>query len=683
MRVGRCILPAVVALLCVATSFAADLPIGRVVLFSSGVGYFERAGTLQGNTTVELSFRVDQINDILKSMTLQDLGGGKIGAVTYAPQDPLEHTLKSFAVDVVGADSLAELLHSLMGAKVSILTADATVAGTILGIEEQEKSAGDNVITYQALNLLTDKGIVQVPIWHMKSVTLTEEKLSSDLQKALAAIAASRDLDKRKVGISFAGSGARQVRVGYLLETPVWKTSYRLLAGSDKLFIQGWAIVENTTDDDWDKVNLALVSGQPISFIENLYEPLYAYRPTIQPQIAATTRPQTYEGAVEREADETARRPVTAARPMVTAGAAAPPPAPAYAGGRGAGLAKAAADRVELSLGEEVGVQAAAEGGKVGELFQYAIDQPITIPRQQSAMIPIINQAIEGRKVSIYNAAVNSKHPLNGLKLKNSSALHLMGGPITVFDGGIYAGDALINDVPPGDERMLSYAVDLGVRVDSESESKPDQTSLALKISRGVLTVTIKQVSEQTYTIKNVSADKRAVIVEHPLRSGWELVEPKQADERTESIYRFEVPVEAGKSAKLVVSEERPMSQTVALVSTDNDTIAMYMRAPKISDQLKAAMQKIITMKTAVADVEKQIADREARLKEIGDEQDRIRKNMEQLDRNSDLYKSYVDKFAAQEKEFETLRAEIKKLKADLTAKQKELEDYILGLDIK
>jgi len=675
MRIRSVVPVAVVLALVAVSSFAAELPISQVVLFSSGVGHFQRAGTIQGNCSVDLSFRVDQINDLLKSMTLQDLSGGKIGPVTYAPQDPLSHTLRSFAVDVVGNESLAELLYSLLGAKVSIVTADGPVAGTIMGVEEQEKSVGENVVTYEVLNLLTDKGIVQVPVWHMKSVTLTEEKLSSDLQKALAAIAASRDLDKRTVSVSFLGQGSRQVRVGYLLETPVWKTSYRLLAGGDKLFIQGWAIVENTTDDDWKGVSLALVSGQPISFIENLYEPLYVDRPVVEPQIAATTRPQMYEGAFE------SKEP---AKPVAMAPA---PPAPGTAGAR---RAEAAADRAagaELAyamLGRgglaEAGVEAAVGAGKVGELFQYAIDQPVSIARQQSAMIPIINQDIAGQKVSIYNASVNSKHPLNGLKVKNSTSLHLMGGPITVFDGGVYAGDALINDVPPGDERLLSYAVDLAVRVDSESESRPDQTSLALKISHGVLTVTSKQVSEQTYTLKNVGAEARTVIVEHPLRDGWKLVAPKQAAERTADVYRFEVPVEAGKSAKLTVSEELPMSHTVALTDANADRVAVFVRAPKISNEMKAALQKILEMKTAIAGIQQQIDEHEDRLEEIGEEQARIRQNMEQLDHESELYKSYVQKFAAQEKEFETIQAEIKKLKADLTAKQKQSQDYIMGL---
>ncbi|HCU35524.1 MAG TPA: hypothetical protein DGT21_08715 [Armatimonadetes bacterium] len=680
----RTLVPLAGLLIIAACSSAADLPISRVVLFSSGVGYFERAGTVQGNTTVELSFRVDQINDMLKSMTLQDMGGGTIGAITYAPQDPLSHTLRSFSVDVIGNQSLADLLRSLIGAKVSVVTADATVKGTVMGVEQQEKSVGDNVVTFDVVNLLSEKGIVQVPIWHMKSVTLAEEKLSGDLTKALAAIAGSRDLDKRTVKIELNGAGAREVAIGYLLETPVWKTSYRLMTQKDGLFIQGWAIVENTTDADWERVRLGLVSGQPISFIENLYEPLYVQRPVIQPQIAAIARPRIYEGAVERE-EAYAADMAPSAPPMAMA---APAPAEkrrsAMAGAAGpAGVYGQIGDDVSGAIDLSVrGVESAAEGGKVGELFQYAISAPVTIARQQSAMIPIINQAVEGRKISIYNASQNARHPYNGIKVKNSTALHLMGGPITVFDGGVYAGDALIDDVPPGDERMIAYAVDLGVRVDSTSADKSDALAVSLKIVKGLLTTTSKQVSEKTYTIKNVAADDRLVVVEHPLRAGWKLIEPAKADERTDALYRFHVPVAAGKSATLKTLEERPVSQTVWLKDTDTDDLGMFMRVREISEQMKAALTKLRDMRGAINAIDKQIEEREERLEEIGEEQERIRQNMEQLDHDSELYKTYVSKFAEQEKEFETLRGEIKKLKADRAVKEKELTDYVESLNV-
>ncbi len=684
MMKTRRVLVCITLLALVATvTAAAELPLTRIVLFSSGVGYFHHQGSVEGDATVTMSFRVAQINDILKSMVLQDLGGGTIGPVTYAPEDPLERTLQSFAVNISDNPSLDELLDSLRGARIEAVS-DKTVQGTILGVEEQQKSVGDNILSFMVVNILTEGGIVEVPIWQMKSVRLLDENLNADLNKALAAIAANRDVSKRQVSLSFKGEGKREVSVGYLLETPVWKTTYRLVADAGKSFLQGWAIVENTTDEDWENVGLALVSGRPISFTQDLYKPLYVPRPEVPVSVQVAAVPQTYEGAMEapKEAEAVAAAPA----PPGAAGADAAKAARGGGlGGRGAGGYGAGStfrgDIMAADALARAGVTAAAAGEEVGELFQYAIQQPISIARQGSAMIPIVNQAIEGEKVSIYNPSVNAKHPLNGLKLKNTTGLHLMGGPITVFDGGAYAGDALIEDLGQDDERLISYAVDLGVEVVPESGTG-SHTQVSLKISRGVLVVVSKQKSEMTYTIKNRAGDERVVLVEHPLRSGWELVEPKEPEEKTRSLYRFKVAVAPDKTEKLTVVEEMQMRETTALTDQNADQIAVYIKTRKMSDKVKAALGRIVEMKSKVAALAEQVATKEARLKEIGEEQDRIRQNMEQLDHDSDLYKKYVEKLTAQEDEFDKIRGEIAALKEQVQKAQAELDDYILKLDV-
>jgi hypothetical protein len=662
---------------------ATEVPLTRVVLFSSGVGYFQHQGTVDGDATVGMSFRVEQINDILKSLVLQDLGGGQIGPVTYAPQDPLERTLESFAVDISGNPSLGDLLDSLRGADVQI-AAESTVTGTVIGREWQEKTVGDNVLEFEVINLLTDAGIVQVPVWQMKFMRLLDRELAADLDKALAAIAANRDVSKRQVQLSFLGTGTRPVSVGYLLETPVWKTTYRLVAEDDKGFLQGWAIVENTTDEDWEGVSLALISGRPVSFTQDLYQPLYVSRPDVPVSVQAAAAPRLFEGAMDDEGgadmamEESVGAPKMAMRSAGRAGAAgaagAAPPAPGLAFGMGYG--GMVADALAYS-----GVQAAASGGEVGELFQYAIDMPVSIARQGSAMIPIVNQAIEARKVSIYNAQSDAVHPMNGLRLVNTSGLSLMAGPITVFDGGVYAGDALIDNLGPGDERLISYAMDLGVEVVTRPETT-DRPETSIKIVKGVMIVTSKQVSKISYTIKNRTDAARTVLVEHPLRDQWKLIEPAEAAETTRGLYRFEVAVAADASEKLIVSEELPISERVSLTSESLSRVAVYLRAQTISEAVKTALAKVIDMKTGLATIERNIEVKQARLEQIGVEQERIRQNMEQLDHDSDLYKKYVAKLTAQEDEFDKVRGEIDALEVERSKAQREMENFIAGLNV-
>lgn len=656
---------------------AADLPLTDVVLYTSGVGFFQHQGLVHGDQTVTMAFRVDQVNDILKSMVLQDLSGGTIGPVTYAPRDPLERTLRSFAVDIGDEPSLGTLLSRLRGAEVKMVTTSAgTVTGTVLGTEWQEKSVGENVLRFEVVNLVTVSGLKQIPIWHIESVELVSEELSGDLTKALAAIAANRDVSRRQVELHFNGAGARTVSVGYLLETPVWKTSYRLVADEGESFLQGWAIVENTTDEDWEGVRLALVSGRPISFTQDLYEPIYVPRPDVPVSVPIAAAPKRYEGALE-EAVEAEAAPGEDRRAMMRGMA---PPAPmmaapmATAGGFGGTMV--AADALAGT-----GVAAAAAGAEVGEMFHYAINQPITIDRQGSAMIPIVNQAIETEKLSIYNPRDNSKYPLHGLRIKNTTGLALMGGAITVFEGGAYAGDALIDDLGAGDERLVSYAADLGLEVSPEQKGG-DRLQEGMKIVRGVLYVTLKETAAVEYTIKSRADAARTVLLEHPRREDWELVEPAQAQETTRTLYRIEVEVPAGETVKQMVREQHQLTERVVLTSEAMDRIAIYVRAQNVPEAVKQALGRVVEMKQAIAALDQQIADREARLEQIGEEQERIRQNMEQLDHDSDLYRRYVAKFSEQEDEFDKIRTEIEGLKQERNTKQQELENYLANLNV-
>ncbi|MEA3400480.1 MAG: hypothetical protein U9R79_04470 [Armatimonadota bacterium] len=662
---------------------AAELPLRSVVLFSSGVGYFEHEGMVHGDETVAMSFRVEQINDILKSMVLQDMSGGTIGPVTYAPQDPLERTLRSFAVDIADEPPLGQLLSRLRGEEVRITTSEGGVTGTVLGTEFQEKSVGDDILKFEVVNVVTEEGMKQVPIWHIDSVTLAGEELSSDLRKALAAIAANRDVSKRQVELHFKGEGARQVSVGYLLETPVWKTSYRLVADEGESFLQGWAIVENTTDEDWEQVRLSLVSGRPVSFEQDLYQPLYVDRPDVPVQTQVAARPKRYGAALEeaREVEEAEVAAEEAPRETARRAPAGPqgpqgPVAMGVAGGAGAGRAMLAADALA-----EAGVAAAAAGEEVGEMFHYAISQPVTISRQGSAMIPIVNQAVETEKLSIYSPEANAKHPMHGLRLTNSTGLALMGGAITVFEGGAYAGDALIDDLGRDDERLVSYAVDTEVEVAPEGKGGR-QIRESVKIVNGVLHAKMTETDEIVYTVKNRAEEARTVLIEHRRRGGWELVEPEEAAETTRNLYRLAVEVAPDQTEKLTVRMEHPVTERIALTSESLDRVAYYMRWDETPDDVKQALQKIIDMKRQIADLDTQIETKQARLQQIDDEQARIRQNMEQLDHDSELYQKYVAKLTEQEDEFDQVRKEIDQLTQQRNSLQKELEDYVSKLSV-
>ena len=296
-------------------------------------------------------------------------------------------------------------------------------------------------------------------------------------------------------------------------------------------------------------------------------------------------------------------------------------------------------------------------------------------------MIPIVSGDIGGEKLDLYDASSTPKHPMNAFRLKNTSGEHLMGGAITVFDGGAYAGDALIDDLSAGDERLITYAVDLGTEVAVDQDNVAGET--VLTIDKGVLYAKHKETLTTTYTLKDRTQQPRVVLVQQPIEPGWNLVEPAKPEEKTADYYRFRVALAAQATAKLVVKQEQPQVETFALLDPDVlPQITIFVQAKEISPKLKAALQEIITRRAAIADVQTQRAQKEARLKEIADEQSRIRQNMAQLDRNSDLYKKYVEKLTAQEDEFDATRKASAALNDQQYKLQNDLDAYIRGLSV-
>jgi hypothetical protein len=659
-----------------AVLFAADeLPVKRITLFTSGVGFFQREGEVTGDTSVELSFRTEQINDLLKSMVLQDYGGGKIAPVVFGSPEPIEHTLKSFAIDITDNPPLSGLLNRMRGAKAEI-AAPKEIQGVIVGVETQRQKVKDEVVEVHVLNLLTDQGMRALPLEQVQQIKILDVPLDSDLRSALNVLAGSHDAQRKPVRLSFVGHGKRRVSVGYTLEAPIWRTSYRLeLQDGKPSFLQGWALIQNTTDEDWRAVNLTLVSGRPISFIMDLYQPLFVPRPTVVPEIYASLRPPVYEGGVEtgKQSEMMLRK---AAAPMEQARDFGVAPGGALA----ATATMEAARQTELGLAGR-GVSAMVSAGGVGELFQYAMDQPVTVGRHKSAMLPIVNAPIDTEKVSIYNETVQHRFPLDGLRVKNTTGLVLMQGPITVFDGGTYAGDARIEDLQPKEQRLLSYALDLKVEVEPLQHGDVSELT-SIQIRKSVATVTQRLTQAKTYTMRNKAAEKRIVLVEHPFRPDWQLVDTPKPVERTPSVYRFQVAVAAGKSEKLAIKEEHLISESVGLVNADLNMLLLYSRSAVISPKVKAALEKVVGMRNALSDLQRRSGQIDQQLNDITTEQTRIRDNMRVLAQNSELYARYVKELDQQETRIAGLREQLSKLRADEETQHKQLDDYIAGLEV-
>ncbi len=648
------------------------LPLERVTLFTSGVGYFEHRATIQGEREISLTFEAEDVNDLLKSMVVQDLGGGTISAVTYGSRDPVAKALQSFAVDLTNNLTLAQLFGSLRGERVEVEPREGAIQGRILSVETRAEREKEGVVQRDYLNLLTDEGIRSVAFDGIRAIRLLDPHLAQEVKQALDTLALGRDNQKKTVTLSFSGEGERPVRVGYIQETPVWKTSYRLvLSEGDSAYLQGWAIVENTTNRDWDGVVLTLVSGAPVSFTMNLYEPLYAPRPEVEPQFLPGVKPQEYERELQDKAKETmsrARKSEERRRGAARPGSA--PPAPA----------EDAPEMGKDAYGIDRGVETAARGAEVGELFQYRIDTPVVLGRQRSAMIPIVGENVKATKVSVFDASVNPKHPLNGVRLENTTALHLMQGPVTVFDGGTYAGDALLGDLAPGADRLLTYAMDLDVEVKRERKSRPEDL-VKVSVTKGVVQTEYSQQRRTTYLVRNDDDKPRRVILSQPVDGDW-ILEGSEGVERTRSRYRATVEVPAKGHAETALVEKRTYGRAVGLTNLDEGTIAYYLRAGVVPDAVKDAIREVVKQKDALEAVTTQIRNAESELDAIAKEQDRIRKNMGQIDRDSDLYRRYMEKLGSQEDRVEALRKTVQDLRTSQEQMRRNLGAYLESLTL-
>jgi len=684
------------------------LPLKRVILFSSSVGFFEHAGEVEGNRQIEFSFNSSDINDLLKSLVVQDRSGGRVTAVNYGSPEPITRTLRTFTIDLTDSPSLAEIFQQLRGQKVELDT-PAPVSGTVVGVEVRKSLLGDKQFAeVEVLNLRTDQGLVSVRIESIDRTSFVDPKINTEFQKALELLAADRVDDQKRVKFDFRGAGKRDVSVGYIQEAPVWKTSYRLVLSDDKApFLQGWAIVENTTAQDWDDVDLTLVSGRPISFVMELDQPLFMARPLVTPDMHASLQPRVYDqDLATRDAQRMAGGRKGAGQSGAMGGigggglgggffgGGAPGGGEGGAGGKGDDPwnESSAGRRKYRSVDLAAGIVAAASGEEVGELFRYVIKTPVTLARNESAMLPIVNDEVKAEKLVIYNPAVHGKHPLAGLRLTNNTKLHLLQGPITLFDGDEYAGDARIEDVPPGATRLISYALDLDTEIAIETEPAVQEVA-ALQIREGGLHVKQIATRKTRYTIKNAADATKQVLVERPIDNDWKTVEPV-AEEKTRSLYRHKTTAEAGKPTTLVITEQQDVTETFSLTTIDVESAQTYLVMKAATPELKRALQGAIDRKSDFAELVAQRMEGEERLTALVAEQQRTRQNLAAVPASSpdrpdseanlkairDLRQRYLTKLADLEDQIEKQRDRQREMeKAEATAKQG-LESYLAEL---
>jgi len=648
-----------------------DLPITHLTLYKHGVGFFERRAGLSGEE-VELSFRVEEMNDILKSLTAIDWGGGQVLGLEYATPQTREERLAGCSIRLGDDRSLRDLLVGLRGRRVQLLLDQGEqLVGILLGLDELPErqplatSLVSILLDVPAAEAVHPAGVQAVSLGRVQGVEILDERGASDLRFFLQTALSQENYRLVKIRLT---PGEHDLSVSYIAPAPTWRVSYRLMAdpeagdGGPKALLFGWGIFDNRLEEDLEGISLALVAGMPISFVYDLYHPFTPSRPIVEEEARVAAAPVEFE--------EAALGAGVAMAPMRAMYDSAPPPAPAP-------MAMKAISREALAQAAPV----TTTGEALGELFQYVIGTPVTVGRGQSAMVPIVSADLGYCKDLLYNGAKLPSHPVATLRLKNETGLTLERGPVTVLEGGEYVGEAVLPFTVTGGEMAVAYAVELGVKV--REESGAGREIRGLRIRGAYLLIEEWNIRWREYRLTNSTGQPMVVLVEHPRMAEYELFDTPKPKEHTDEHLRFEIKVPARGEKALRVQERRLMSRHEELRRQSYEGLQHYLKQGLLDRKSHDQAADLLKLWAKIADNELRLAELDKDRQKIYKAQQQIQGNMAALSatgKEGALRAQYVDQLQAAEEQLKALsqqeaalKAEIERLKQEVDAKLKVL----------
>lgn len=683
-----------------------SLPIRRVILYSNGVSYIERRGIVLGDAEINLSFKQSQVDDVLKSMVVLDLNQGKIGAVSYNSSAPVASRMSEIPFSVAPltgeGGGLANVLAQLQGAKVAVTSAKNSTAGSILTVEKKQITSEKETRTTNVLVIASETGeISSFDLSEVKSVKLLDEGTRKDLNEFAGAAASARRRDAKTITITSNGTGQREMIVSYTIAAPIWKTTYRVvLDEAGKPFFQGWAIVDNVSEEDWENVKLSLVSGSPVSFIQQLQKPFYRYRPVVPTPRDLQLNPQVYEpqsgnlnNGIVNTADATIGNnfsqqqiqnlPLNGRQsPSLQINGAVASQNNFIVDGQEATNFRTV-DRNSTTVSDALqnsqnGYQNTTVGEEIGDLFEYRIEQPVTVMRDRSALIPIIQTKMDGERVAVYNETVRQDRPFSGVLLKNMTNLTLESGSITVIDGDAYAGEALMERLKTKEQRLISFALDLGthVRVRNQQDREPAKI---IKVVNGVFQIHYFRTSEKLYQISNQTGRPKVLYIEYPIQDGWTLSDDSpNPDYTTQKYYRFRVELKPFEETEMKINVRQPLMDNYELTSLSKTDLQLFVAQRYIKEETRAKLEKLITLRARINEINARLESFDEEAEKIEADQKRLRENIEALTKTAEA-KTLITRYIAKANEQETRLEEMEKERKTLQAEQQNLQAELAG----
>jgi hypothetical protein len=646
-------------------SKAAEIVLSRVVLYKHGTGYFERRGQVTGGTSLALTCASDGIEDMLKSLVIIDPSETTGNSVTYDCATPAETRLQLFGVNLRAAKGFLDVISQAKGSPITVMASGETVAGRVVGFDAVTSKGADGVSWEEKLLVIYtgENTFRRIAMSSISSIKIEEPTFAAELQEQLETLFESaKRAGVKSLNVGFGGKSTREVMVAYSVPAPIWKTSYRLvLNDDDKLLLQGMALVDNTSTEDWKNVQLVLVSSAPVSFIQPLYEPIVPERRTVDRQGSRAVKPLYSEQGIKTELDQLA----AGFNKMGFGSAPAAPGAVASARAESVGMGS-----LNFEESDDLNIEAA----EVGNLFEYRIESPVTVPAQTSAMIPIVYQPVEGERISLFNRSASPDFPYAAIRFKNTTELTLEAGPVTVFEQESYAGEALMDVVKPKNSCYLPFALDLGCRVIVRTDYQ-QRPIWRVRVWSGILYLDYRENHGLIYEIENVTDREKTVIVEHPIHAGAGLISPENAMEVTESYYRFKVVVPAREHVQLPVWEQTDTFWQVRIEDVDafDAQRVEWLLAQNILDEKFAELLKNLADKRrnvrSLAEQRKRLA---ADIERLEKDQERARENLKTLGSSNEKYRRLLDE--AEDNIASTTR-EMQELDKQIDAAKQEYSD--------
>lgn len=667
-------------LLGMSSAFAAEVPVSRVILSSSGLAHFEHESKIEGSKNLSLPVQLNQVDDILKSLVVYD-PAGSLGGVSLPGQQSLDQVFSELPFTRDQLFSPADLLNAYQGADVTI-SGPLNASGRLISVTPEQTITSDGrTVERHRITLMTAQGLRSAVLQDLSAINFTQESVRAEINRALQAVRDNASYDRRTLNIRLQGKGTRDVTLSYVVEAPLWKSAYRLVlpAEGEKAsgLLQGWAVIENLSATDWESIDLSLVSGNPVTYRQALYQSYHLPRPELPLQIFERVMPRPDTGLLMSSAPPAPVTQSVAPRAALKAYAMADSAVPAFAA--------AAPEMARMDTVSNIAMQTLSAEASTHVLYRFPTR--FDLKAGETMMVPFVSKKLPLESLYVYQPETHATHPLAAVRLHNEGSSSLPPGILTLYQedktlqGTNFVGDAQLPLIAPGEDRFVTYALDskTAVRRDQRQQRQEGNVTFA----NGVMNVAVKSIIETDYTLKAPAGETRTVIIEHPrLNADYKITAPNMNSlQTTQNHYRLPVDLAKGESKTVTVVQERDDWNRISLSGLPTTELEAWAGSRgNLSTQTRKSFEQMASLRRAIDATDAELRSLDQKRKQIFDDQERIRENLKSLTGKSSVKNSYLKKLQEQEKEISKLDATREKLNQRRDEQMKRLQDYIANL---